>query len=156
MLELCIFLLVAGILAIVLELIMPGFDGFICGVIGILALVASAVLAVIAGYWFFVALTVVVLATLVFLLFSFIRRKQFHGKIVLSENLSEDLPQIDLSGLVGKEGKTMTILRPYGEAEFGGVRIEVCSDGSMIERGAKIKVIETQANKVIVSEVNSN
>ncbi|MCL2577457.1 MAG: hypothetical protein FWE27_05330 [Defluviitaleaceae bacterium] len=156
MLELCIFLLVVGILAIVLELLMPGFDGFISGIIGILALVASAVLAVIAGYWFFVALTVVTLAMLIFLLFTFIKRKQFHGKIMLTENLGEDLPQIDLSSLVGKEGKTMTILRPYGEADFGGIRVEVCSNGSMIERGAKVKVIETQANKVIVSELNSN
>jgi len=156
MLEVCIVLLVVGILAIVLEMLMPGFDGFISGIIGILALVASAVLAVIQGYWFFVILTVATIAVLIFLLFSFIKRKQYHGKIMLNENLDEDLPQIDLSSLIGKEGKTMTKLRPYGEADFGGVRVEVCSDGSMIERGAKITVIETQSNKVIVSEVNSN
>jgi len=156
MLELAILLLVIGILAIVLELIMPGFDGFISGIVGILALVASAVLAVIQGYWFFVGITVVVLATMIFMLFTFIRRKQFHGKIVLSENLGEDLPEIDLSGLVGKEGKAVTTLRPYGDGDFNGVRVEVCSESAMIERGAKIKVIETQANKVIVSEVNSN
>lgn len=156
MLELAILLLVIGILAIVLELLMPGFDGFISGIVGILALIASGVLALIQGYWFFVAITVVVLATMIFMLFQFIRRKQFHGKIVLTENLGEDLPDIDLSGLVGKEGKTTTILRPYGEADIGGVRIEVCSDGAMIDRGANVKVIETKANKVIVSAVNSN
>jgi len=154
--NICIFLLVVGILAIVLEMLMPGFDAFISGIVGILALVASAVLAVIAGYWFLVALTVVTLGILVFLLFTFIKRKQFHGKIMLTENLSEDLPEIDLSSLVGKEGKTMTSLRPYGEADFNGVRVEVCSEGSMIERGAKIVVIETHANKVIVKELNSN
>ena len=156
MINICIFLLVVGILAIVLEMLMPGFDAFISGIVGILALVASAVLAVIAGYWFLVALTVVTLGILVFLLFTFIKRKQFHGKIMLTENLSEDLPEIDLSSLVGKEGKTMTSLRPYGEADFNGVRVEVCSEGSMIERGAKIVVIETHANKVIVKELNSN
>lgn len=158
MLELCIILLVVGILAIVLELIMPGFDSFISGIIGILALVASAVLAVIyvPGGWFFVGINSTILALSVFFLLAFIRRRQFHGKIILTENLSEDLPVIDLSGLVGKEGKTMTILRPYGEADFNGVRVEVCAADSMIERGARVKVIETQANKVIVAEIDGN
>jgi membrane-bound serine protease (ClpP class) len=158
MLELCIILLVIGILAIVLELIMPGFDSFVSGIIGILALVASAVLAVIfvPGGWFFVVINTTVLGLAVFFLLTFIKRKQFHGRIILTENLSEDLPVIDLTGLVGKEGKTVTILRPYGEADFNGVRVEVCASASMIERGARVKVVETQANKVIVSEVDGN
>ncbi|MCL1884035.1 MAG: hypothetical protein FWF81_09830 [Defluviitaleaceae bacterium] len=158
MLELCIILLVIGILAIVLELIMPGFDSFISGIIGILALIASAILAVIyvPGGWFFVVVNTTVLALAVFFLLAFIKRKQFHGRIILSENLSEDLPAIDLSGLVGKEGKTMTKLRPYGEADFNGVRVEVCAKDSLIERGVRVKVIETQANKVIVGIVDGN
>ncbi|MCL1843241.1 MAG: hypothetical protein FWF79_05470 [Defluviitaleaceae bacterium] len=158
MLQLCILLLVVGILAIVLEIIMPGFDGFISGIVGILALVASATLAVIfvENGWFFVATNVTALSLLVFFFFAFIRRKQFHGKIILSENLSEDLPGLDLSGLVGKEGKTITILRPYGEADFNGIRVEVCSSNAMIERGARVKVIETQANKVVVSLLDGN
>jgi membrane-bound serine protease (ClpP class) len=158
MLELCIVLLVIGILAIVLELIMPGFDSFISGIIGISALVASAVLAVIfvPGGWFFVVINTAVLITAIGFLLTFIRRKQFHGKIILTENLADDLPNIDLSGLVGKEGKTVTILRPYGEADFNGVRVEVCSNDSLVERGVNVRVIETQANKVIVEVVNAN
>jgi membrane-bound ClpP family serine protease len=137
---------------------MPGFDSFISGIVGILALVASAVLAVIyvENGWFFVVTNITILALAVFLLFSFLRRKQFHGQIILNENLHDDLPAIDLSGLVGKEGKTTTILRPYGEADFNGVRVEVCSGDSMIERGVHVRVIETQANKVIVEEININ
>lgn len=156
--HLCVLLLVIGVLAIVLELIMPGFDSFISGVVGILALLASAVIAVIfvEGGWFFVAVNSAVLVLSVFFLIIILRRRQFHGRIILSENLSEDPPVIDLSGLVGKEGKTMTSLRPYGEADFNGVRVEVSSGGEFIERGARVQVIETQATKVIVSEVNRN
>ena len=158
MLELCIILLVIGILAIVLEIIMPGFDSFISGIIGILALVASAIIAVlfVPGGWFFVGINATILALLLAFFFTFIKRKQYHGKIILSENLTEDLPAIDLSGLIGKEGKTTTILRPYGEADFDGIRIEVCAGDSYIERGARVKVVETQSNKVIVSQANSN
>jgi membrane-bound serine protease (ClpP class) len=155
---LCIFLLVVGILAILLELLMPGFDSFISGIVGISALVVSAVLAVIFTPFglLIVGINTTVLALAVFFLLTFIKRKQFHGKILLSENLDEDLPAVDLSSLVGKEGKTISALRPYGEADFGGVRVEVCSNESLIERGARIKAIETQGNKVIVSEINSN
>lgn len=156
--QLVVILLVVGILAMVLELLMPGFDSFVSGIVGILALVASAVLAVIFvdGGWFFVAVNATVLGLAVFFLFAIIKRGQLHGKIIHNEALPENLPQIDLSGLVGKEGKTMTILRPYGEADFNGVRVEVCSADAMIDRGARVKVVETQANKVVVALVDGN
>jgi membrane-bound ClpP family serine protease len=156
--QITILLLIIGVLAIVLELIMPGFDSFLSGIVGVLALVASAILAVIfvENGWIFVVANAAILGLSVFALLTFIKRKQFHGKIILSENLSEDLPAIDLSGLVGSEGKTITKLRPYGEADFNGVKVEVCSGGEMIERGARVKVIETQSNKVVVSEIDGN
>jgi len=156
MLYVCIFLLIAGILAILIELLMPGFDGYVSGVLGILAIIVSAVLAVnfVAGGWIFVGVSSAILFTVVFLMVTFIRRRQ--GRLILTENLAEDLPQIDLQGLLGKEGKTVSLLRPYGDVDFNGVRVEVCSDGNMINRGAKVRVVDVQANKVIVSLVDGN
>ena len=158
MLQLCIFLLVVGVLAIVLELIMPGFDSFISGIVGVLALVASAILAVlfVPNGLFFVGVNLTVLFLACYFFFTYIRRKQFNGKIVLSDTLAEDLPPLDIAILVGKEGKAVTLLRPYGEVDFNGVRVEVSSNGPMIERGAMVKVVETQANKVVVSLVDGN
>ena len=158
MLQLCIFLLIVGVLAILLELLMPGFDGFISGIVGVLALVASAILAVIfvPGGWFLVAINLGVLGLATAVLFTYIKRKQLQGKIILSDALAEDLPPIDFAGLVGKEGKAVTLLRPYGEADFNGIRVEVSSNGTMIERGSRVRVVETQANKVIVSLVDGN
>ena len=158
MLQLCIILLVVGVLAILLEILMPGFDGFISGVVGILALVASAILAVIyvPGGWILVGINLAVIGVSTLILFSYIKRKQLQGKIILAEALAEDLPAIDYAGLVGKEGKAVTLLRPYGEADFNGIRVEVSSGGTMIERGARIRVTETQANKVIVSQIDGN
>jgi membrane-bound serine protease (ClpP class) len=156
MLYVCIFLLVAGIIAILIELLMPGFDGYISGVLGLLAIIVSAFLAVnfVEGGWIFVGVSSAILFTAIFLMVTFIRRKQ--GRLILTENLAEDLPQIDLKGLLGKEGKTVTLLRPYGEVDFNGVRVEVCSDGNMVNRGAKVRVVDVQANKVIVNLVDGN
>jgi len=157
-LNICIILLVVGVLAILLELLMPGFDSFLSGIIGVLSLAASAVLAVIFldNGWFFVGVNLAVLGFTTFIFFTYIRRKQLHGRIILSDALAEDLPHIDLSGLVGKEGKAMTQLRPYGEADFNGVRVEVSSSGNIIDRGARVRVVETQSNKVVVSLVDGN
>ncbi|MCL2839431.1 MAG: hypothetical protein FWE05_01545 [Defluviitaleaceae bacterium] len=158
MLYVVIVLLVIGILSLLLELLMPGFDGFISGAIGVLSLVASAVLAVIFvdGGWLFVGVNLIVLFGALAIMFTVIRRKQTHGKIILNDALAEDLPSIDIKSLLGKEGKTVTLLRPFGEVDFDGVRVEVSSNGNMIERGARVKVIETQGNKVIVSLVDGN
>ena len=137
---------------------MPGFDGFVSGIIGILALVASAIIAVIFidRAWIFVVLNLAVLGLTTGIFFSFIRRKQLHGKIILSEALAEALPEIDYAGLLGKEGKTTTHLRPYGEADFNGVRVEVSSGGPVVNAGVKVRVVDVQANKVLVEQTNKN
>ena len=157
MLQLSIVLLVIGVLAILLEMLMPGADAFIAGIIGILALAASAVLAVIyvPGGWFIVGVNLTFLALSLVFFFTYIRKKQMQGHIILGEVLDEDIPHIDLSALVGMEGKTVTALRPSGEADFGGLRVEVTADG-IVERGTRVRVIETHANKVIVRVVNGN
>lgn len=158
MLQLCILLLVIGVLAIVLELIMPGYDGFIGGIVGVLSLVASAILAIlfVPNGIFLVGVNLSVLGLACWIFFTYIRRNQFNGKIVLQDTLAEDLPALDFASLVGKEGKTLSIMRPYGEVDFNGIRVEASSGGPMIERGARVKVVETQATKVVVNLVDGN
>jgi len=158
MLQLCIFLLVLGILALVLELIMPGYDGFIGAIVGVVALVASAILAVlfVPMGWIFVGISLSVLMVCGFFAHAYIRRQQLHGKIILSDSLADDLPQIDIASLIGKEGKTITQLRPSGEVDFNGTRVEVTTGGQIVERGILVKVVDAQPNKVLVSVVNGN
>ena len=153
-----IFLLVVGVLAILLELIMMGSDGFASGIVGVLAIVAAAVLAIVnfPHAWIFVAIGLAFFALMMGLFFSFIRRKQLQGSLTLNETLAEALPDVDYPGLLGKEGKTVTILRPYGEADFNGVRVEVSSGGPVISVGRAVKVVDVQGQKVVVDELNKN
>jgi len=81
------------------------------------------------------------------------RRRRDIG-IVLRE--VDNAPQEDLSGFLGKEGKSVTLLRPVGDVVFDGRRMQVTSDGPFIDRGARVRVIDVQANKIIVSEVYGN
>ena len=155
---LIIILLVVGVLAILLELIMMGSDGFASGVIGVFAIIAAAVLAIVnfPHAWVFVAIGLVAFGLMMGLFFSFIRRKQLSGTLTLTETLAEALPDVDYPGLLGKEGKTVTILRPYGEADFNGVRVEVSSGGPVISVGRAVKVVDVQGQKVVVDELNKN
>ena len=159
MLQLCIFLLVFGILALTLELVMPGYDGFIGGILGVIALVVSAVLALMflrPHGWIFVGINVSVLAVCFYFAYSFLQNRQGQGNLVLSETLENDPPKVDIASLIGKEGKAVTRLRPSGDADFGGIRVEVTTDGLIVERGTAVKVIEAQPNRILVSVVNSN
>ena len=155
MVELCIVLLILGIIFLLLEMWLPGLEYF--AIIGLVALAISAVLAIlfVPGGWFIVAGQVAIVAGFLVHMYRFMRRKQLQGKLILSENL-EAPPSIDLSYLVGREGKTITALRPYGECDFNGVRLEVASYGPMIGKGVKVLVMKLDANKVIVRPVESN
>lgn len=55
-----------------------------------------------------------------------------------------------LEGLRGKVGRAVSPLRPSGVAVFDGRRIDVLTEGLMVEPGQWVKCVEVRANKVIV------
>ncbi|MFP4057649.1 MAG: NfeD family protein [Candidatus Brocadiia bacterium] len=52
--------------------------------------------------------------------------------------------------LVGKEGVAQSDLRPAGVAVVGGQRVDVVSEGGMVEAGARVKVVAVEGNRVVV------
>jgi membrane-bound ClpP family serine protease len=56
----------------------------------------------------------------------------------------------ELEGLRGKTGQAISPLRPSGVAVFDGRRIDVLTEGLMVEPGQWVKCVEVRANKVIV------
>ena len=150
MVHLTVFLLVLAVVALLVEIFMPGTEVF--GVVGIIALLVSAVLAVmfVPGGWFIVAGQAAALALFVRFFVRQIKKKQLQGKIILNETLAEDLPAYELGGFVGKEGVTATVLRPYGEVDFDGVRIEASSGGLMIEKGTRVRAAAIRDSRLIV------
>lgn len=153
---LVIALVVVGIIAIFLELLMPGWDSYVGVFVGIVAFAAAAAIAVIAldGAIFFVGAILALLVVGGYGMYFFIKRRQLHGGMILTD--VDDAPQVDVSGFLGKEGKAVTLLRPVGDVDFNGVRMQASSDGPFIEKGTKVRVTEAQANRIIVSVVEGN
>ncbi len=51
---------------------------------------------------------------------------------------------------VGDVGKSISAIRPMGTAIFGNIKVEVQSNGEMIEASTSVEVIEVLQNKLIV------
>lgn len=57
------------------------------------------------------------------------------------------------SEMVGAVGLTTSVLRPGGKAQFGDAIIDVVSQGEMIEKGARVKVLRFSGHEAVVEAV---
>ena len=65
-------------------------------------------------------------------------------------------PQAEqLADLVGREAKTVTVLRPSGTLMIDGRRIDATAETGMIEKGQPVRIIRTTGTNVVVREVSS-
>lgn len=62
----------------------------------------------------------------------------------------------ELGNLLGKQGMTLTPLRPSGVAEFHDQRIDVVTDGSYLEPHHLVRVVRVEGNRIVVEPVESN
>jgi len=65
----------------------------------------------------------------------------------------ETNPDSAFAGLMGEQGKAVTLLKPYGKAKIAGQVLDVVSQGTMIDPGASVEVIEVTGQKIKVREV---
>ncbi|MBI3991210.1 MAG: hypothetical protein HY350_03570, partial [Candidatus Omnitrophica bacterium] len=56
----------------------------------------------------------------------------------------------ELKGLQGKEGVSITTLRPSGTALIEGKRIDVVTNGVFLQKGTTIKVTIVEGSRVVV------
>ncbi len=63
-------------------------------------------------------------------------------------------PSESVGVTVGQVGITTSTLRPCGIAEFDDTRLDVISQGELIEPGRKVQVVAIEGNEVIVRSVN--
>jgi len=61
---------------------------------------------------------------------------------------------VDWSHLNGFSGETITKLYPAGKARIAGEVYNVVSNGPLVDKGAKVVVIEAQGNRIVVKEVD--
>jgi membrane-bound serine protease (ClpP class) len=55
--------------------------------------------------------------------------------------------------LVGREGSTLSTLRPSGRALFGDQPMDVMTRGEFVESGARVRIAEATSNRIVVERV---
>jgi membrane-bound serine protease (ClpP class) len=147
-----ITLLLVGAALLLLETVLPGM---IAGAIGICCLIAGVALA----YTNHGAQTgnivlVIVLIGLVFGTMCWMRylpESRLARRFISTQTiggLGAERPE-----LLDKSGTALTTLRPSGTALIEGERVDVVTDGSMIDRGAAVKVVAVEGARVVVRAV---
>jgi membrane-bound serine protease (ClpP class) len=160
-----LLLALSGVVLLALEVfVIPGFG--VAGLLGIVALLASLILSLVgAGDTSEVVLLAagrVVFSLLIALAASlavlrFLPRLPFGRRLILETGLGAgqaygSAPDSDLRWL-GKQGRASSPLRPAGIAEIEGERVDVVSDGELIEAGDVIEVTRVDGNRIVVRRV---
>ena len=146
-------LLGAGLM--IVEVFLPGFG--LPGISGLVLLGAgAAIIWAKAGALAALATLLVVIAVLAVFISYVMRRAttgDAHGKIFLHDK--EELHSEDMRVLLGKQGRTTSVLRPAGIGDFDGVRLNVVTEGNFIERDRPIEIVNVEGTRIVVREKQS-
>ena len=152
--ELVVTLLVVGAVLLVAESVLPGM---IAGIAGCCCLI----LGVIEGYVKFGPhtgnlLLVMVLAGLAvgFGLWVKYFPESRLAKMFISHKVDGEIGT-ERPELLERTGTALTPLRPSGTAVIDGKRVDVVTEGQMIEPGTPVRVVAVEGLRVVVREFNS-
>ena len=157
-----LLLLGAGLTLLVLEVfVISGFG--VAGALGIVAVLAGLSLSLIGegatlSFAFRavgrVVLALIIALTATLIMLRFLPRLPFGRRLILETVLTSSegyssAPAGDRVWL-GKGGTAVSPLRPAGIAEIDGERLDVVSDGELIEPGTPIVVTRVDGNRIVV------
>lgn len=149
----CFFI---GVGLLVLEAFMPGFG--VAGVSGIVVeTVAVALTWIHHGPVAALGMLLIILS-MIAIAISMSLRSATNGrlsksKLILHETESNEAgyrATEDMEVFLGREGRTTTVLRPTGIAEFDGVRLNVVSEGEFIPSGTSVRIVRIEGSRILV------
>jgi membrane-bound serine protease (ClpP class) len=146
-------LLLVGAALLLLETVLPGM---IAGLVGLGCLIAGVVLAYMdfgvrtGNLVLIIVLVGVVVGTLCWMRYL---PDSPMARLFISRGTIGTIGA-EQPGLVGRTGTALTALRPSGAALIDGRRVDVVTEGAMIEKGSLVKVIATEGLRVVVRAVD--
>lgn len=148
---LAIGMFVVGLVLIFAEILLPGA---IMGILGFGLVVGAIYVGLKESRG--LGVTLLVLGTLTVPVFVALWYHVLSKKFAVRSTLKDAFSAASgLDELIGKEGVAITSLRPAGAAEVGGKRVDVVTDGEMIDKGTRVEVVEVEGNRVVVRPVRA-
>jgi membrane-bound serine protease (ClpP class) len=150
--EIVAALIIIGGLLLLLETVLPGL---ICGIIGVCCILAGVVLAYtrigppIAHYIFMGVAIGLLVGTVLWL--KYFPTSKLASPLISKSHVGDI--GTERPDLLNKKGIAHTNLRPSGTAIIDGERVDVVTEGSMIQRGAALEVVAVEGMRVVVREI---
>ena len=161
-----VLLLGLGLIALAVEaFVIPGFG--VAGIVGILAIVSSMVLAMMGGYPTSgdVAQALAVLGASLFItaavIYAWLRHLPNSGRFsgLLLKGAGDRAAGFTTAPsrpeLVGRDGTALTDLRPSGTARIGEERVDVITEGEYVSQGSRVQVVRSDGYRHVVKLVAS-
>jgi membrane-bound serine protease (ClpP class) len=145
-----VLVFVCGLLAMVVELFIPGM---VIGTIGFLAALGSVIYAFVEGYHVLGVVLLVCTIAMIPLFFALWRNVVGRFFAITTDESGFSSSSAAIEDLLGVEGVAMSPLRPSGIARLNDRRYDVVTRGEMLEKGTAIKVIEVSGNRIVVKRV---
>ncbi|HEY4552932.1 MAG TPA: nodulation protein NfeD [Bacillaceae bacterium] len=151
-----LILFVLGIILIAAEFFLPGG---VAGILGTVAVIGSMLMAgenvvhmaisiIIA--LFLGALSIIIMVKV------FGKRMNIFKKLILTDSTNTEsgyVSNVNRLELIGREGVTVTELRPSGTVKVEDERLDVVAEGSFIERGTAVKIVKVEGSRIVVREI---
>jgi membrane-bound serine protease (ClpP class) len=162
-----ILLLGLGVIALAVEIfVLPGFG--VAGVVGILAIVASMVLAMmsaapttgdIAQALAVLGVSLFITAAVIYAWFRHLPNSgRFSGLLLKGAGHRSEgfISAPSRQDLVGVNGVALTDLRPSGTARIGVERLDVVTEGEYVPQGSRVQVVQSDGYRHVVRPVSSS
>jgi len=148
-----LLLLIVGLGLLVAEFFIPS-SGMIF-VFAMLCLAGSIWFAWSSWGWYYVAVVVILLPLVVGGMLYSLPRTALGRRILLeAPSLDEVTPftedQAQLAELIGRQGKTLTLLNPGGLVLLDGERMHCESEGMMIDPDSDVRIVDVRGNRLVV------
>lgn len=148
------FIILSGVALIIVEIIfvpgttVVGILGLLIGLYGVYR--SYELYGAETGHWVLAgSMTLGLIATI--LSFKSGAWNKFSNKSVMKTPVNEGLT----AGLeIGKEGLSISSLKPIGKAEFDNKTYEVTSLGHFVEENKAVRIIKVERNKIFVEPIN--
>ena len=154
--EALISFMVGVILLFVEAFVTPGFG--VAGIAGLVLVFAGvyftsgdaiqAIRTIMLSFFGAVAVTGVMLR--------FFKDSSVWNRLILKDSMNREAGYISTSepvDLIGKKGRSITMLRPAGIADIDGVRVDVVSEGGFLPAGQPVQVVKVEGSRIIVQLV---
>ena len=152
-----IICLVVGMVLMAIEIFTPGMGA--PAIFGSISLVAAIILradSVETALVTFVLILVPLLIGAGIAMHSFSKGALNRSPVVLKEKIdgtSTSLTGAEMQALVGAEGVALTALRPAGNGEFDGRRLDVVTSGDFIAKDSPIRIVAIEGLRIMVEKI---